>query len=426
MNTIDQDIITPLLEWYDQNKRILPWRGSKDPYRIWVSEIMLQQTRVEAVKPYYERFMTELCDIKSLAHAREERLLKLWEGLGYYNRVRNMQKAAIQIEERFDGVFPRTYDEIQSLPGIGSYTAGAIASIAFGEAVPAVDGNVLRIISRLILYEEDVLSQKAKNEVRDMLLPFMNVSGRSGDINQAFMELGATVCVPNGAPHCEKCPWKDMCLAKSKDIWQEYPRKAAKKARRMEKRTILIVGDEDHALDQALGHHVLHHLDDHFLTGDIQCRGGFIGNQHLGIQNGGNRNDHALAHAARQFHAVLVQCLHRQAQKGKPLLRHFADLLAVHGQFMCPYHILNKLAHFPGRIQCVHGRLRNIGHIRTQNRLADHIRIQARNRLSVDDDFTAGVMKGREIVSHQAECQGGFAAAGFTGNAQAFTFLNVQ
>lgn len=248
MNTIDQDIITPLLEWYDQNKRILPWRGSKDPYRIWVSEIMLQQTRVEAVKPYYERFMTELCDIKSLAHAREERLLKLWEGLGYYNRVRNMQKAAIQIEERFDGVFPRTYDEIQSLPGIGSYTAGAIASIAFGEAVPAVDGNVLRIISRLILYEEDVLSQKAKNEVRDMLLPFMNVSGRSGDINQAFMELGATVCVPNGAPHCEECPWKDMCLAKSKDIWQEYPRKAAKKARRMEKRTILIVGDEDHIL----------------------------------------------------------------------------------------------------------------------------------------------------------------------------------
>ena len=229
MNTIDQDIITPLLEWYDQNKRILPWRGSKDPYRIWVSEIMLQQTRVEAVKPYYERFMTELCDIKSLAHAREERLLKLWEGLGYYNRVRNMQKAAIQIEERFDGVFPRTYDEIQSLPGVGSYTAGAIASIAFGEAVPAVDGNVLRIISRLILYEEDVLSQKAKNEVRDMLLPFMNVSGRSGDINQAFMELGATVCVPNGAPHCEECPWKDMCWQKVRACGRNIPEKLPKK-----------------------------------------------------------------------------------------------------------------------------------------------------------------------------------------------------
>ena len=248
MKTIEQDIITPLLKWYDQNKRILPWRGSKDPYKIWVSEIMLQQTRVEAVKPYFERFMAELPDVHKLASAKEERLLKLWEGLGYYNRVRNMQKAAIRIEEQYHGEFPKTYDEIIQLSGIGSYTAGAIASIAFHEPVPAVDGNVLRIISRLILYEEDILSQKAKNEVRDMLLPFMGEQGRSGDINQALMELGATICVPNGAPHCGDCPWEKMCQAHQKDVWQEYPKKAAKKSRRIEKKTVLIIGDGEHIL----------------------------------------------------------------------------------------------------------------------------------------------------------------------------------
>lgn len=240
---IKQDIAAPLLEWYDRNKRILPWRGSKDPYKIWVSEIMLQQTRVEAVKPYYERFMAELPDLHKLANAKEERLLKLWEGLGYYNRVRNLQKAAIQIEELYGGEFPKSYDLILKLSGIGSYTAGAIASIAFNEAVPAVDGNVLRIISRLLLYEEDILSQKAKNEVRDMLMPFMDAQGRSGDINQALMELGATVCVPNGAPHCGECPWNSMCLAYQKDLWKEYPKKAPKKSRRIENRTVLIIGD---------------------------------------------------------------------------------------------------------------------------------------------------------------------------------------
>ena len=248
MKTIEQDIITPLLKWYDQNKRILPWRGSRDPYKIWVSEIMLQQTRVEAVKPYYERFMAELPDVHKLASAKEERLLKLWEGLGYYNRVRNMQKAAIRIEEQYQGEFPKTYDEIIQLSGIGSYTAGAIASIAFHEPVPAVDGNVIRIISRLILYEGESLGQTAKNEVRDMLFPFMDVQGRSGDINQALMELGATICVPNGAPHCEDCPWEKMCQAHQKKVWQEYPKKAARKSRRIEKKTVLIIGDGEHIL----------------------------------------------------------------------------------------------------------------------------------------------------------------------------------
>lgn len=240
---ISTETISSLLEWYDGNKRILPWRGSRDPYKIWVSEIMLQQTRVEAVKPYFERFMDELPTVIELAHANEGRLLKLWEGLGYYNRVRNMQKAAQQIENDYSGKFPQTYDQIIELSGIGSYTAGAISSIAFCEKVPAVDGNVLRIISRLLLYEEDILSQKAKNEIRDLLLPFMGVQDRPGDINQALMELGATVCVPNGAPHCEECPWKKECLAYKNSLWQEYPKKKSKKERKIEKRTVFIIGD---------------------------------------------------------------------------------------------------------------------------------------------------------------------------------------
>lgn len=202
---IEQDIVTPLLLWYESHKRVLPWREDKNPYRIWVSEIMLQQTRVEAVKPYFDRFIKELPDVSHLAAAKEERLLKLWEGLGYYNRVRNMQKAAEIIVEAYGGMFPKEYEALIKLPGIGDYTAGAISSISFNESVPAVDGNVLRILSRLLLYEEDVLSLKAKKEAKEALKPLMPES-RPGDFNQALMELGATVCVPNGAPHCDECP----------------------------------------------------------------------------------------------------------------------------------------------------------------------------------------------------------------------------
>ena len=244
---IEQDIVTPLLGWYDKHKRILPWREDQNPYRVWVSEIMLQQTRVEAVKPYFDRFMSQLPTVADLAEAKEERLLKLWEGLGYYNRVRNMQKAAMVIMNEYKGQFPEDYDLLLQLPGVGSYTAGAIASISFGKQVPAVDGNVLRILSRLMLYEQDILSQKAKNEARDALLPLMPEK-RSGDFNQALMELGATVCVPNGAPHCDVCPWSGMCLAKQQNCWQEYPKKAGKKPRKIEKRTIFVLGDGEKIL----------------------------------------------------------------------------------------------------------------------------------------------------------------------------------
>ena len=194
-----------LLAWYDAGARVLPWRDDPTAYHVWLSEIMLQQTRVSAVLPYYERFLAALPDVAALAAVEEDRLLKLWEGLGYYNRARNLQKAARKIMEEYDGVFPGDYETIRSLPGIGEYTAGAVASIAFGQAVPAVDGNVLRVIARITGDEGDVLDSAVKRRfgawVRDVL-----PEDRPGDFNQALMELGAMVCLPNGAPKCAQCP----------------------------------------------------------------------------------------------------------------------------------------------------------------------------------------------------------------------------
>ena len=191
----------PLLKWYDNNRRILPWREDPAPYRVWVSEIMLQQTRVEAVKPYFQRFMDTLPDIAALAEAPEEILLKLWEGLGYYNRVRNLQKAAIQIVEDYGGRMPDSYEELLKLKGIGSYTAGAVSSIAYGRPNPAVDGNVLRVISRIRKDERCISEDKVKKSVEKDLWEVIP-KDRPGDFNQAMMEIGACVCIPNGAPHC--------------------------------------------------------------------------------------------------------------------------------------------------------------------------------------------------------------------------------
>jgi len=232
-----------LLTWYDANRRILPWRELPTPYRVWVSEIMLQQTRVEAVKPYFERFMRALPDIPALAVAEEETLLKLWEGLGYYNRVRNLQRAAIQIMEDYGGQMPDSYEALLGLTGIGTYTAGAIASIAFGKAYPAVDGNVLRVLSRVRMDSRLITDAKVKDVIERELSAVMP-ENRPGDFNQAMMEIGACVCLPNGAPLCEKCPLKDICKAHLESVESEYPKKAGKKARSIEKKTILIVRDE--------------------------------------------------------------------------------------------------------------------------------------------------------------------------------------
>ena len=238
-----EKIVDPLLAWYDSNARILPWREESTAYRVWISEIMLQQTRVEAVKPYYERFMNALPDVKALAEAEEEILLKLWEGLGYYNRVRNLNKAARQIMEKYAGVIPNTYEELCDLPGIGSYTAGAVASIAYQRSVPAVDGNVLRVIARIRLDERDILQAKVKKSVEQDLQKIMPVN-RPGDFNQALMELGATVCIPNGEPKCGECPWHDLCMAREQGCMMDYPKKTPKKARTIEYKTILVLQDE--------------------------------------------------------------------------------------------------------------------------------------------------------------------------------------
>ncbi|MGL5259794.1 MAG: A/G-specific adenine glycosylase [Lachnospiraceae bacterium] len=242
-----EKIVEPLLHWYDLGHRELPWRKNKDPYRIWISEIMLQQTRVEAVKGYYERFMKRLPSIVELANINEEELLKLWEGLGYYNRAKNLQKAAKILVEKNNGQMFRNYKEIIELPGIGSYTAGAISSIAFQEKRPAVDGNVLRVISRIKCSEEDILKTKVKTVLEEQLVQYMP-NDRPGDFNQAMMELGATICVPNGRPYCEKCPLSFLCEAHEQGCELEYPKKSKKKDRKIEKRTILLIKDLDKIL----------------------------------------------------------------------------------------------------------------------------------------------------------------------------------
>lgn len=229
----------PLLDWYAKNARALPWRVSHDAYRVWVSEIMLQQTRVEAVIPYFERFLHALPDLTALANAEEDRLLKLWEGLGYYSRVRNMQKAAQTVVRDGKTILPDSYERLLALPGIGPYTAGAVASIAFGIAVPAVDGNVLRVLARLLACGEDIALPQVKStfeQAEAELLP----SERAGDFNQAMMELGATVCLPNTAPRCGNCPVRTFCAATSAGNPQAYPYKSPKKPRVVEERTVFV------------------------------------------------------------------------------------------------------------------------------------------------------------------------------------------
>ena len=237
-----REAVEPVIQWYRENHRDLPWRNTRDPYRIWVSEIMLQQTRVEAVKRYYERFLSELPTVKELAEVPEDRLMKLWEGLGYYNRARNMQKAARQVMEEYQGEFPHTYDTIRSLAGIGNYTAGAVSSFAFGIPKPAVDGNVLRVLSRILASEEDIMKAGVRSWMEravEEVIPEQNAS----DFNQGLIELGALICVPNGDPRCRECPAAGLCLAREKGIQTRLPVKAKAKARRIEKRTVLIFRD---------------------------------------------------------------------------------------------------------------------------------------------------------------------------------------
>lgn len=239
----DQELLAQLpellLRWYDQSARVLPWREDPTPYRVWVSEIMLQQTRVEAVRPYYERFLEAFPTVEALAGAPEDRLLKQWEGLGYYNRARNLRRAAQVIVERYGGQVPASFEELRSLPGIGDYTAGAVASIAFQIPVPAVDGNVLRVISRVLCRYDNILDPRVKRRTERELRQVL--PQRVGDFNQSLMELGALVCLPGGPPKCLVCPLRQVCRGRAQGVAEELPVKAKAKPRRREDRTVFLL-----------------------------------------------------------------------------------------------------------------------------------------------------------------------------------------
>ncbi len=230
-----------LLPWYEADHRQLPWRQTKDPYKIWISEIMLQQTRVEAVKGYYARFLETLPNIESLAKADDSQLHKLWEGLGYYSRVRNLKKAAVEIVDIHNGIFPKSYEQILALPGIGEYTAGAICSIGYDLPTPAVDGNVLRVIARLTDDATPIDLPAYKKQVRSRLEEIY--PKEAGCFTQALMELGATVCGPNRKPECDACPCRDFC--KGRHHAEELPVKLPKRQRRIEEKTVLILRCND-------------------------------------------------------------------------------------------------------------------------------------------------------------------------------------
>ncbi|MBO4881052.1 MAG: A/G-specific adenine glycosylase [Firmicutes bacterium] len=227
--------------WYAQHKRDLPWRKGRDPYRIWISEIMLQQTRIEAVIPYYERFLRELPDVKALSEVPDDRLMKLWEGLGYYSRARNLKKAAQTVMEQYGGEMPRTAETLRKLPGIGDYTAGSIASIAFGEPEPAVDGNVMRVMMRLLACKDDIMEQKNRRAVTQMLRDVYPCGEDAALLTEGLMELGERICIPNGMPLCGACPAADSCRAHVEGREQDYPVRSAKKDRRIEEKTVLLL-----------------------------------------------------------------------------------------------------------------------------------------------------------------------------------------
>lgn len=248
-NDVLKKLPQALIPWYQENRRELPWRRDKEPYHVWLSEIMLQQTRVEAVKRYYARFLDVLPAIGDLAICDDDLLHKLWEGLGYYSRVRNLKKAANQIMELHGGEFPREYEKIRALPGIGDYTAGAICSICFDQPRAAVDGNVLRVVSRLT--EDgtpiDLPAQKrAVTAALEAVYP-----AQAGEFTQALMELGATLCGPNWAPRCGECPCRSFCGGALHGTAQQYPVKLPKKEKRTEEKTIFILScDGSYAIEK--------------------------------------------------------------------------------------------------------------------------------------------------------------------------------
>ncbi len=234
-------MVPPLLHWHRDNRRILPWREDRDPYRIWISEVMLQQTRIEAAIPYYQRFLAAFPDVEALAEAEDEVLMKLWQGLGYYSRARNLKKAAVQIMEEYGGVFPEEAEALRKLSGIGDYTAGAISSLAFGRPSPAVDGNVLRVLMRYLACGDDVMLPATKKEVTAYLAAIYPTGEDAAMLTEALMELGQRICLPSGAPSCAGCPLKLLCRGYGEDQPERYPTRSGKKERRVEEKTMLLL-----------------------------------------------------------------------------------------------------------------------------------------------------------------------------------------
>ena len=236
-----KEIVGPIVAWHREHKRDLPWRVDPSPYHTWLSEIMLQQTQIEAVIPYYHRFLQELPTIEDLANVEDDRLLKLWEGLGYYSRARNLKKAAQKVMEEYGGNLPITAKELRALPGIGDYTAGAIASMSFGQPEPAVDGNVLRVFTRITGDTGDITQTAVKKRITKSLREIYPTGADAGDFTEGLMELGETLCIPNGAPRCETCPVSEFCIANRENLTEKIPVKTEKKKRKIQEKTVFVL-----------------------------------------------------------------------------------------------------------------------------------------------------------------------------------------
>ncbi len=242
---IPKEFASLVTDWFRKEGRVLPWRIGRDPYRIWISEVMLQQTRIEAVIPYYQRFLATLPTVKDLAECSEEKLLKLWEGLGYYSRARNLKKAAEKILSEYSGKIPEEASQLRKLSGIGEYTAGAIASIAFGKPEPAVDGNVLRVLTRVLADESDIALPATKKKITEFLREIYPSGNDAADLTEGIMEIGERVCIPNGVPLCSVCPLKEICLAKKENRTDSIPKKSPKKERKIIEKTVFVFSFED-------------------------------------------------------------------------------------------------------------------------------------------------------------------------------------
>ncbi len=301
-------------EWYAASRRSLPWREDPTSYHTWIAEIMLQQTRIEAVIPYYARFLRELPDIASLAAVSEDRLLKLWEGLGYYSRARNLKKAAILIMERYGGELPANAEELKKLPGIGDYTAGSIASIAFGLPEPAVDGNVLRVMTRLLACADDIALPATKKAFITLLREEYPSGEDAALLTEGIMELGETVCLPNAFPRCSSCPVRKLCSAHLQGKELAYPVKSAAKTRRIEEKTVFLIrcGSRfaicrrpDHGLLAGLWE--FPNIDDTLSREEIICKMQALGLRILALRPCGEAK-HVFTHVEWHMRGWLLDC----------------------------------------------------------------------------------------------------------------------